>query len=555
VIVPTRNSRGRILDCLESLTSQTAPPEEYEVIVVDDGSNDGTAERLRHLTLPYRFDLVVQETAGPAAARNAGADSARGSILIFLADDVIARPGLIAAHLDAHRHAKGITAVGNIEQAVAPHADRFTRVRAEAWQRHYRHLDPSDVTFVDYHSGNCSLRAELFRAVGGYASDLLVLEDLDLAYRLREAGARFVFVPTASVAGRRDDNWRTITDESMSQGRMAIELYRRHPPLLPHMPLGGVGAPGVRKRLLQSLLMAVRTSPRLLARLGELVPGDRSGDRILDFTFDYGFWCGVRDAVDDDLWERLRSPTIILLYHAFTRPGERRSRYVVSARRFARQLRWLKRRGYNVVSLRSYLVSRSEHRLPPARSVVITIDDGYADNAAVAKPILDRFGFPATIFIVSGAGLTNAWSPGEPALAARPLIRLSELPRLTGTFDFGAHTRSHCRLDEVEPALARSEIRESKRELEETLGADVDSFAYPYGAYDASAREVVREAGFSGACTVNIGANVPCTDSFELRRLEIRGHYSLLRFAIALVRTDTRPLFHRPRSRAFRLHA
>jgi hypothetical protein len=59
---------------------------------------------------------------------------------------------------------------------------------------------------------------------------------------------------------------------------------------------------------------------------------------------------------------------------------------------------------------------------------------------------------------------------------------------------------------------------------------------------------VVREAGFSGACTVDIGANVPSIDSFELRRLEIRGGYSLLRFAFALGRADTRPLVPRPRS-------
>jgi peptidoglycan/xylan/chitin deacetylase (PgdA/CDA1 family) len=549
VIVSTRNSRERLLACLDSLSSQTAAPGEFEVIVVDDGSTDGTTERLRSLTPPYRLNVAVQEAAGPAAARNAGANAARGSILIFLADAVVARPDLVAAHLDAHRRAEEIVVVGNVEQVVGPQADRFTRVRAEAWERQYRRLAGNDATFVDFHSGNSSLRAALFHAVCGYASDLPGSQDLELAHRLREAGARFVFAPAASVAEHRDDNWRTIADESRVRGRAAVGLYRRHPPLLPHMPLGGVGGPGPRKRRLQSLLMTFHISPGVLARLGELVPG-RPGRGILDFTYDYGFWCGVRDVVDDELWRRLRSPTIILLYHAFTRPGERRSRYVVSARRFGGQLRWLKWRRYNVISLRSYLASRTEYLVPPARSVVITIDDGYADNVAVAKPILDRFGFPATVFVVTAAGQSNGWSPAEPALAERPLVPLSELPKVDGTFDFGAHTRSHVRLDEVGPALARSEILDSKRDLEQMLGTNVASFAYPYGAYDASARDVVREAGFSGACTVDIGANVPSTDSFELRRLEIRGGYSLLRFAFALGRADTRPLVPRPRNRS-----
>jgi glycosyltransferase involved in cell wall biosynthesis len=525
VIVPTRNRRERVLVCLDSLRSQTASHTQYEVVVVDDGSSDGTAESLRHLTPPYGLTVVVQDAAGAAAARNTGAAAARGSILIFVDDDVIASPELVSAHIEAHRDATDVAAVGHVDRVLPPESDRLTRRRGEIWQRHYRRLETKDATFVDYHSGNCSLAAELFHALGGYVPDLPASQDFEFAHRLREAGARFIFVPRASVVEHHDDTSRRIVDESKLRGRTAVELCRRHPPLLPHSALGGVGAPGPRKRRLQSLLIRLRVSPNVVARAGELVPRLRSARQILDFVYDYSFWYGVRQAVDDDLWHRIRSPTIILLYHAFTRPGEGRRRYVVSARRFARQMRWLKWRRYNVISLQSYLDSRREHRLPPRRSVVITLDDGYSDNVAVAGPILERFGFAATIFLVTAAGPTNGWSPHEPGLADRPLISLSDVRGLTGTFDFGAHARTHVRLDEVDLARARSEIVGCKRELEEALDRNVDSFAYPFGAYDAVARDAVKEAGFAGACTVKIGGNA---------RVPIRSSYAGWRSAAAI---------------------
>src|SRR5262249_60480112 len=102
--------------------------------------------------------------------------------------------------------------------------------------------------------------------------------------------------------------------------------------------------------------------------------------------------------------------------------GQRRSRYIVSARRFAKQLSWLARRGYNVITLDEYVATRVRNEFPKAKTVVITIDDAYRDNYDVAWPLLSQRKLAATLFVVTGrVGRANDWSKnGE--LVARPLV-------------------------------------------------------------------------------------------------------------------------------------
>jgi peptidoglycan/xylan/chitin deacetylase (PgdA/CDA1 family) len=222
------------------------------------------------------------------------------------------------------------------------------------------------------------------------------------------------------------------------------------------------------------------------------------------------------------------------MYHAFGAGRERASRFVIPARRFRAQMWWLWKRGYNVLSLEEYAAHRREHRLPPAKSVVITIDDGCLDADMVARPILEQLGFPATLFLITSRPREGAH--GDSGLDERPVIDLARARALPGrAIRFGAHTRTHPDLAEIEGTALEEEIRGSKDDLEQALGKPVTTFAYPYGSVTPSAREVVRAAGFSVACGVQPGRNRPATDPFDLRRIEIRGTYGLLRFAAALL--------------------
>jgi peptidoglycan/xylan/chitin deacetylase (PgdA/CDA1 family) len=235
------------------------------------------------------------------------------------------------------------------------------------------------------------------------------------------------------------------------------------------------------------------------------------------------------------------------MYHAVGARGEGVARYRIPGARFARQMAWLYLRRYPVLPLEDLLRYRLEYRLPPARALVITFDDGYADNGAVAYPILRRYGFPATVFLVSRAvGGTNAWDKdGE--LVGRQLLSWAEIRALQEDgLSFGAHSQHHVPLTEVPSATVCAEVAGSRADLERELGRPVTTFAYPHGKHDTRTQEAVAEAGFLGACCSVAGLNDPAVSQFALRRSEVRGTDSLLGFALLPWLGRTRLLPHRP---------
>jgi peptidoglycan/xylan/chitin deacetylase (PgdA/CDA1 family) len=169
------------------------------------------------------------------------------------------------------------------------------------------------------------------------------------------------------------------------------------------------------------------------------------------------------------------------MYHAFSQ-DELAGRFVLPIRRFSRQMAWLKLMGYHVLGLEQLLTYRREFRLPPSQSVVITIDDGYADTHRLAWPILRRYGFAATVFLVTAAiGGTNQWASSA-ELKGRPLLSWPDIKEmLRDGIKFGAHTRTHPVLVASPPTRVQEEVEGSKAELERQLNTSVGVFAYPFG--------------------------------------------------------------------------
>ena len=542
VIVATHNRSQLVRLCLESLDRQTAAPEDYEVIVVDDGSTDGTAEMLRALEPRYALVVLEQANAGASAARNAGATRARGQVLLFIDDDELAAPELVSAHLEAHATDRPVVVCGPIERRVPAGADRYARLGVVDADWRNAELTVRAPTYWDFFGGNCSCTRAAFEAAGGYATDLEREDDTEFGYRLDAMGCEFVFAPRAVTSEYRTRSWRGIVADAEVRGRVALELYGRHPAMLQRMPLGGGGELS-RARSWQAIdnaLITLRVPPILLAAVGFLSPRQSWTNAWLALTLRHAYWRGVRRAASPELWRRLRSSTLILGYHAFGADGEKPSRFVVTGRRFARQVAWLQRHRYNVISLGEYTAYRTSHRLPPPKTAVITIDDVYEDAIAVAGPILARAGFTATAFLISATGPRNEQAT-EPALAGRPLVDLAAAPRLcAGPFEVGSHTRTHRDLTTLSRDEAGAEITDSKLELERALGVQVTAFAYPFGACDPALRTLVAEAGYLAARGIQPGRNRPATDSFDLRWLEICGTYSLPRFAATLLLGDLR---------------
>jgi peptidoglycan/xylan/chitin deacetylase (PgdA/CDA1 family)/GT2 family glycosyltransferase len=545
IVIPTHARPRRLRACLAALAQQEELPGALEVVVVVDGPDATTEQMLSSLDLPFPLQVVVQEHAGQATGRNRGAGEARGRYLLFLDDDVVAEPQLVAAHLRTLRAGGDVVALGRIEKVLRSGAPRWARARQAVWQRHYDRLAAGrEALFTDCYGGNLSLPRAAFLDVGGFAPDLVVEHDVELGYRLWRAGVKLVHVPDAVGREEDRDTLRRFVTDARRRGVAGVMLYRRHPALLPQLRLGGAGELPRRWIALRRISLALRVPPRLLAAGARLATTDSFALGWLSFVYSYCYSRGVRSRVDRETWRGLQRGTAILMYHAIGHESERASRYVLPVSHFRRQLSWLRLLRYQVISLDEFVQYRIEYRLPPPKSVVITFDDGYADNVELALPALERQGFPATVFLVSAAGPRAMWGRAS-EIAGRPLLTPADASRVNGAMAFGAHSRTHPSLPSLEPTELEREVGGCREELESALGTAVSTFAYPYGERSPAVEEAVRRAGFLAACGISPGRSRPASDLYALQRLEIRGTDSLLRFALTLWFGDMRSLRRR----------
>jgi peptidoglycan/xylan/chitin deacetylase (PgdA/CDA1 family) len=164
---------------------------------------------------------------------------------------------------------------------------------------------------------------------------------------------------------------------------------------------------------------------------------------------------------------------------------------------FERQLRELLRRGYRFESLDDCVRTIRRTGAEAPRAAQVTFDDGWLDNYEHALPILSRLGLTATFFVTS-----DHLRRGENAPQKMTRAQLREL--LSAGMTIGGHTRSHATLTALSESEATTEIAGCKDDLEQSLGTEIELFAYPGGAFDASVARIVRESGYSAACS-NLG--------------------------------------------------
>lgn len=154
-------------------------------------------------------------------------------------------------------------------------------------------------------------------------------------------------------------------------------------------------------------------------------------------------------------------------------------------------------RGVSMSDLMPYL--RGDRR---GKVVGITFDDGYRNNVTNALPVLARYGFSSTCYVVSGLiGGTNAWDLKN-RVVEKPLMTADEVREwIAGGQEVGSHTCHHVNLREVDGTVAKAEITGSKAQLEALTGAPCRHFCYPYGSYGPEHVGWVREAGYETATT------------------------------------------------------
>jgi peptidoglycan/xylan/chitin deacetylase (PgdA/CDA1 family) len=167
----------------------------------------------------------------------------------------------------------------------------------------------------------------------------------------------------------------------------------------------------------------------------------------------------------------------------------------------------------------------------PEKPVLLTFDDGYAELAEFALPVLERHGFGAVVFVVTQeVGGSNRWDEGR-GVGTQSLLTADQIKEWTTRgIEFGAHSRTHVGLTLLSEAAKYEEVTGSGMELAELLGDKVVSFAYPYGLYDDAALVAAREA-FGLAFGCEEGLNTVNTDPFRMKRTMVLPGDSQLAFA------------------------
>jgi peptidoglycan/xylan/chitin deacetylase (PgdA/CDA1 family) len=212
----------------------------------------------------------------------------------------------------------------------------------------------------------------------------------------------------------------------------------------------------------------------------------------------------------------------VLMYHSIGGAD----RLAVRPEAFAEQMAYLRDNGFTPLPF-------GDRTRRAERPVVITFDDGYADFHEHALPVLDRFGFPATVFVTTG------WlHDAGPYAAGRPLGRMltwrqTEEAAASGV-EIGAHGHSHAQLDQLGGAALREELHRSRHLLQDRLGRPIPAMAYPYGYSSARVRREVRACGYTAACAVANAMLTERHDPLAVPRLTVRASTSLHAFGRVL---------------------
>jgi len=504
VIVTTYNRKHSLEQCLSSLAAQTFPSDAYEIIVVADGCTDHTGDLLRTFTprCPYRW--FEQSNQGQPASQNAGVAAASGEFVLFIDDDCICAPGLIAAHYEAHSAGGRLLVMG----AVLVHPDspsgtpselqkefsdaEFERLMSKGAQR-------TDMMLCANTSINCHAALRF-----PFDTTYKRIHDVEAGVRLWREGYRPQFAPKAVAYELFTKTADAMLRDSENLGKHEVLLTNSHPEFKPLSAIARMNRGNPLKRFLRKRLAIHHTATDLVLRFIYLFA--ESLRRISVFSSlakraqkARAVLAHLHGAIRQaGSWNHLNQNfgTLIpaILYHnvGSPRPGEYPG-LTTPTPEFEMQVRFLSRMGYKGIRPSDWLRWRDTGGALPEHPVMLVFDDGYADLCRNAFPILQRYGFgAASMLVTQHIGSTNQWDEK----AGRPSFQLMNAEDIKEWsqkgIEFGGHTSTHPELPLISREYIELEISECRDDLTALLGDAPAAFAYPFGEFNPAAQESAR---------------------------------------------------------------
>ncbi len=295
VIIPSHNRSYSLRRALDALHSQTYPIDLMEVTVVADSCIDDTLAMLKDYKAPFKLNAIKVNCGSASIARNTGAASATGQLLLFLDDDIEALPALVESHVRTHRERPGCAVMGPYPPKMQG-ATRFFDVEVRSWweDKFYQMRQPAHrFTYQDLLSGNLSFDAELFARLDGFDSAFGNCggEDYEFGVRLLKAGVSFAVAQDA--VGYHYEHETNNLDRSFrrarQEGRAYVLIGQRHPELIPTLHVGDYETPySLIDKILVALVFYWPATVDLLAA------GVRRSLDLLEAMGMRGTWRGLR---------------------------------------------------------------------------------------------------------------------------------------------------------------------------------------------------------------------------------------------------------------------
>jgi len=250
---------------------------------------------------------------------------------------------------------------------------------------------------------------------------------------------------------------------------------------------------------------------------------------FIGFTLSLIILCltGLSAEVNAKVLEKERVVTVpILLYHSISSDRSADNRYTVSVSDFEDQMERLRFWGYSSITIKDLVDHINKGSSLPRRPIVISFDDGYLNVYDTAFPIMERYGFSGTVYIVANR------------LNSDGFLQLAELQELLNSgWEVGSHGMTHTELTQNH-SLVRNEILQSRLDIENALGIKVFSFAYPFGSLDWYVSSKVYDYGYRAAVGVGNISNYSNSTLYNLSRREVQGGFDLAAFAKLLPWTN-----------------